>query len=159
MLLGSSGAGKSTLVNALLGEDRQRVGDVRDDGAGRHTTTHRELIDLPSGASLIDTPGMRELQLWSASDGLEETFRDIAALAEECRFRDCAHATEPGCAVLAALSEGALEAERFESWRRLRRELALSRAQDRMRPRPRRRAAYAKSMQHALRDRLREKYD
>jgi ribosome biogenesis GTPase len=158
VLLGSSGVGKSTMVNALLGEDRQRIGDVRDDGAGRHTTTHRELIDLPSGASLIDTPGMRELQLWSASDGLEETFRDITALAGECRFRDCGHETEPGCAVLAALQRGALDAARFESWRGLQRELAyLERRQDAAAASAAR--ASAKSMQHALRDRLREKYD
>lgn len=158
VLLGSSGVGKSTLVNALLDEDRQRVGDARDDGAGRHTTTHRELIDLPSGASLIDTPGMRELQLWSASNGLEETFRDITALAAECRFRDCGHETEPGCAVLAALQRGMLDAARFESWRGLQRELAyLERRQDAATASAAR--AHAKSMQHALRNRLREKYD
>jgi ribosome biogenesis GTPase len=158
VLLGSSGAGKSTLVNALLGEARQRTADVRSDGAGRHTTTHRQLIDLPSGASLIDTPGMRELQLWSAADGLDEAFRDIASLAVECRFRDCAHATEPGCAVLAAVARGALDARRLENWRELGRELAyLERRQDAAAAASAR--AHAKSMQHALRTRLRDKYD
>jgi ribosome biogenesis GTPase / thiamine phosphate phosphatase len=157
VLLGSSGVGKSTLVNALLGEERQRVGEVRNDGRGRHTTTHRELIELPGGASLIDTPGMRELQLWSAADGIEETFRDIALLAEECRFRDCAHVTEPGCAVIAALEHGALDPARLESWRALHRELAyLERRQDAAALAAAK--AYAKSMQHALRDRLRDKY-
>lgn len=156
VLLGSSGTGKSTLVNALLGEDRQRVGALRDDGAGRHTTTHRELIDLPGGASLIDTPGMRELQLWSAADGLEETFRDISALAEECRFRDCAHETEPGCAVLAARDAGTLDVERLESWRALRRELAyLERRQDAAAAAAWK--SFAKSGEHALRARMREK--
>lgn len=156
-LLGSSGTGKSTLVNALAGETLQRVGEVRDDGAGRHTTTHRQLIDLPNGASLIDTPGLRELQLWSAAGGLEETFRDIAELAERCRFRDCTHASEPGCAVLAALERGVLDADRLHHWRELQRELAyLERRQDAAAAAAAR--AYAKSMQHALRDRLRDKY-
>jgi ribosome biogenesis GTPase len=158
VVLGMSGAGKSTLVNALLGEHRQRVAEVRDDGAGRHTTTHRELIELPGGASLIDTPGMRELQLWSAADGLEETFRDIATLAETCRFRDCAHVSEPGCAVLAALEQGVLDQTRLESWRNLQRELAyLERRQNAAAAAAAK--SFARSMQHALRNRLREKYD
>ena len=124
VLIGSSGVGKSTLVNALLGADRQRIAAVRDDGAGRHTTTHRELLDLPGGAFLIDTPGMRELQLWSADEGIENAFDDVATLAEGCRFRDCAHESEPGCAVLAAVERGTLAADRLASWHKLQRELA-----------------------------------
>jgi ribosome biogenesis GTPase len=158
VLLGSSGVGKSTLVNALVGERRQRIGDLRSDGAGRHTTTHRQLIELPGGACLIDTPGMRELQLWSATEGLDETFRDIAALAGQCRFRNCAHDTEPGCAVVAALEGGMLDVSRLKSWRELRRELAyLERRQSAAAAAAAR--SHAKSMQHALRTRLRDKYD
>jgi ribosome biogenesis GTPase len=158
VVLGSSGAGKSTLINTLLGNDRQRVAEVRDDGRGRHTTTHRELIDLPGGASLIDTPGMRELQLWSAADGIEETFRDISTLAADCRFRDCAHVSEPGCAVLAALGRGTLDASRLESWRNLQRELAyLERRQDAAATAAAK--SVARSAQYLLRSRLREKYD
>lgn len=123
-LIGSSGVGKSTLVNALLGVERQATAAVReDDSRGRHTTSHRELIALPGGALLLDTPGMRELQLWGDEDGLGEAFPDVAALAAECRFRDCRHEQEPGCAVLAAAASGALDAARFESWRKLQREL------------------------------------
>jgi ribosome biogenesis GTPase len=123
-LIGSSGAGKSTLVNALLGTPRQSTGGVRpDDSRGRHTTTHRELVPLPGGALLLDTPGMRELQLWGDDTDMDGTFPDIAQLAEGCRFRDCAHEAEPGCAVRAALADGSLEAARFESWGKLRREL------------------------------------
>jgi ribosome biogenesis GTPase len=157
VLLGSSGAGKSTLVNALLGEERQRTVAVRNDGKGRHTTTHRELIDLPSGASIIDTPGMRELQLWSSSEGLDDAFHDIVALAAECRFRDCAHRTEPGCAVLAAIEQGLVDQERLESWRKLARELEyLEHRKDAAAHAAAR--AYARSMQHLLRGRLCEKY-
>ena len=132
VLLGSSGVGKSTLVNALAGAELMATGAIREDDAhGRHTTTHRELILLPSGALVLDTPGMRELGLWKAEEGLSATFADIEALAEECRFRDCAHQSEPGCAVRAALEAGELSPERWRSFGKLQRELAhLQRRED-----------------------------
>ncbi|MGC4120077.1 MAG: ribosome small subunit-dependent GTPase A [Myxococcales bacterium] len=121
-LVGSSGAGKSTLVNALVGEEQMPTGEIREsDGRGRHTTTHRQLVVLPGGGLLLDTPGMRELQL-VGEEGLEAVFADIVALAEGCRFRDCRHDTEPGCAVLKAVESGELSAERFEHYRKLERE-------------------------------------
>jgi ribosome biogenesis GTPase len=123
-LLGSSGVGKSTLVNTLVGEELLATQEVRSDGSGRHTTTRRELIALPGGGLVIDTPGMRELQLWVADHGLEEAFDDVTSLFSQCRFNDCSHEREPGCAVLAALAEGLLAAERWESYRKLERELA-----------------------------------
>jgi ribosome biogenesis GTPase len=130
-LLGSSGVGKSTLANRLLGEELLATGDVRGDGRGRHTTTRRELVLLPGGALLLDTPGMRELQLWADESALDETFADVSALAEECRFTDCAHGSEPGCAVRAALADGSLPQVRWESYRKLQRELrALALKQD-----------------------------
>jgi ribosome biogenesis GTPase len=124
-LLGSSGVGKSTLINRLLGNTRRAIGAVReDDGRGRHTTTHREMIILPSGALLIDNPGMREVGLWGAEDDLDASFADVAALARACRFSDCRHDTEPGCMVRAALQEGSLDESRFEGWHKLQKELA-----------------------------------
>ncbi|HXV33060.1 MAG TPA: ribosome small subunit-dependent GTPase A [Gaiellaceae bacterium] len=122
-LLGSSGVGKSSLLNRLLGWERQETAGVRDDGKGRHTTTRRELVPLPGGGLVLDTPGMRELGLWAAGAGVEETFADVSGLAARCRFADCAHETEPGCAVLAALAAGTLAEERLESYRKLQREL------------------------------------
>jgi ribosome biogenesis GTPase len=122
-LLGSSGVGKSTLLNRLLGWERQEVGGLRTDGKGRHTTTHRELVPFPGGGLVLDTPGMRELGLWEAGAGVGETFADVAELAADCRFADCAHTSEPGCAVRAALADGRLAPERLESYRKLQREL------------------------------------
>ena len=121
VLLGSSGVGKSTLLNRLAGTELMRTAEVAADGTGRHTTTHRELVRLPSGALVIDTPGLRELQFWEGN--LSAAFEDIEALALECRFRDCAHQREPGCAVLAAVDDGRLELDRLRSWRKLQREL------------------------------------
>ena len=125
VLLGSSGVGKSTLVNALLGEERLLTQEIRDDGKGRHTTVRRELVQLPGGGLLVDTPGIRELQLWTADDGLEGAFEDVTSLFAHCRFSDCRHGAEPGCAVKEALAEGRLEAERWESYVKLERELEL----------------------------------
>ena len=123
VLLGSSGAGKSTIANLLLGELRQDVQPVRKgDSRGRHTTTARELFVLPGGALLMDTPGLRELQLWDAAEGVSQAFADIDALAAECRFGDCTHKGEPGCAVQAAVDEGALDEARLENRRKLLRE-------------------------------------
>jgi ribosome biogenesis GTPase / thiamine phosphate phosphatase len=114
-LLGSSGVGKSTIVNRLLGEERLRTAEVREwDAKGRHTTTHRELVPLPGGGVLIDTPGMREIQLWAGEDAVESAFGDIAVLAQGCRFRDCSHTGEQGCAV-----EGAVDVGRLASFRKL----------------------------------------
>jgi ribosome biogenesis GTPase / thiamine phosphate phosphatase len=121
VLLGSSGVGKSTLLNRLAGSDLMRTRAVAADGTGRHTTTHRELVQLPTGALMIDTPGLRELQFWEGD--VSAAFDDIEALALECRFRDCAHASEPGCAVQGAVDDGTLSLDRLRSWRKLQREL------------------------------------
>ncbi|MBE9159083.1 ribosome small subunit-dependent GTPase A [Nodosilinea sp. LEGE 06152] len=122
-LIGSSGVGKSTLTNHFLGVQYQTTQAVRDDDSrGRHTTTGRHLLPLPSGALLIDTPGMRELQLWTTSEGLEATFADIEALAADCRFRDCRHQGEPGCAVEEAIAAGNLDGDRLHSYHKLQRE-------------------------------------
>jgi ribosome biogenesis GTPase len=123
VLLGSSGAGKSTLVNRLLQEERQTTHAVREsDSKGRHTTTSRELFVMPSGTLIIDTPGLRELQLWNAAEGLTQTFADVDELAAQCRFTDCQHKSEPGCAVQAGIEEGTLDGGRLENWRKLLRE-------------------------------------
>jgi ribosome biogenesis GTPase / thiamine phosphate phosphatase len=124
-MLGSSGVGKSTLLNRLLGVDRQEVSAVRDDDdRGRHTTTHRELVSLPSGGLLIDSPGIRELQLWAEGADVNAAFDDVTRLAESCPFTDCTHVHEPRCAVLNALAEGHLDQARYDNYLKLRRELA-----------------------------------
>ena len=132
VMVGASGAGKSTLANLLLGEERMATGAVRaDDGRGRHTTSHRELILLPGGALLLDTPGMRELALNDAEEGVTAAFDDIEALAAACKFSDCSHGNEPGCAVRAALEGGDLEEGRWRSFLKLTRELNhLARRED-----------------------------
>ncbi len=127
VLLGSSGVGKSTLVNHLLGSARQQVNEVGDDDSGRHTTTSRQLIQLPSGGMIVDTPGMRELGMWRDEDtpasGLNSAFEDIYAFAAECRFGDCLHHSEPGCAVQAAIKAGKLEKKRLRNFQKLQKEL------------------------------------
>ena len=126
VLLGASGAGKSTVVNALAGATVMDTGDVRGvDGKGRHTTTHRELVVLPSGAVVIDTPGLRGVALAGSEEGLALAFSDVEELAAACRFADCAHVGEPGCAVQASIDAGDLSTARMESWRKLQRELAF----------------------------------
>ena len=123
-LIGSSGVGKSTLINSLLGEDVIETGGLRNDGKGRHTTTRRELFLLEGGGAVIDTPGMRELGLWDADEGLDRLFADIEALSEMCRFKDCTHGVEPGCAVKEAINDGRLCEERFTSYIKLKAESA-----------------------------------
>jgi ribosome biogenesis GTPase len=142
-LIGPSGVGKSSLVNALVGDELLATGETRKDGAGRHTTTRRELVLLPGGGLIVDNPGMREVHLWLADEGLREVFADVTELVAQCRFRDCRHEREPGCAVQEALASGALDPERWASYRELERELAdleerLAR-RERLRARSRRR--------------------
>jgi ribosome biogenesis GTPase len=131
-LLGSSGVGKSTLLNRLLGAEVQATAAVRaSDSRGRHTTSHREIFRLPGGSLVVDTPGLREIQLWARDEDLSQTFEDVAALAADCRFGDCRHESEPGCRVLAALESGDLPEVRLASYRKLQAELAhLERRQD-----------------------------
>ena len=130
-LLGSSGAGKSTLLNAVAGSTLMDTGAIREsDDRGRHTTTHRELFRLPDGALLVDTPGMREFGVLAEDAALEASFADVASLFPNCRFGDCAHATEPGCAVLAALADGTLSNERWQAYLKLQRELAFDARKD-----------------------------
>ncbi|GAC1535715.1 MAG: ribosome small subunit-dependent GTPase A [Acidimicrobiales bacterium] len=143
-LIGPSGVGKSTLINLLAGMEAMATGATRRDGKGRHTTTHRELLVLASGGVLIDTPGMRSIGLWDADEGLAQTFGDIEDLARECRFADCGHRAEPGCAVRMAVDAGRLDSSRLAHWRKLEDELgAIAERQEATRrataePRPRR---------------------
>ncbi|MDQ2860516.1 MAG: ribosome small subunit-dependent GTPase A [Pseudomonadota bacterium] len=131
VMVGSSGVGKSTLLNALMGSERMATGAVREaDGRGRHTTSHRELIALPGGGLLLDTPGMRELGLWDSDEGVAAVFEDIESLAASCNFGDCGHTNEPGCAVRAALERGALDDGRWQNYRKLQRELAFADAKE-----------------------------
>lgn len=124
-LVGTSGHGKSSLTNALVGAEVLSTRAIRDDGRGRHTSVRRELVLLPGGGAVIDTPGLRSVGLLDGEDGLAHTFADVEALAASCRFDDCAHSTEPGCAVKAALDDGSLPLRRWESWQQLQREAAV----------------------------------
>ena len=124
--VGSSGVGKSTLINRLLGEERLATDGLRNDDKGHHTTTHRELLVLPNGAMVIDTPGMRELGMWDTASGVEQTFADIEALAARCRFRNCSHTSEPGCAVRDAIRRGELDGGRWQSYQKLKNENAYA---------------------------------
>jgi len=159
-LLGSSGVGKSTIINCLLGENRLKTRAVREfDSRGRHTTTHRELIVLPGGGIVIDTPGMREIQVWGDDRGLKQTFGDIEQLADTCQFKDCQHDTEPGCAIKQALEDGSLDQKRYANYARLQKEqqnLALRKNQKEYRQQTR---AWDKKFRnfHKDRERLRKK--
>ena len=157
-LLGSSGVGKSTLINRIVGERLQDTQEVREaDGKGRHTTTSRELLIAPSGVIVIDTPGMREIQPWDAGAGVDAAFGDVAAIAARCRFRDCAHTVEPGCAVQAALSDGSLDLARWQSFLRLGRATAHEvRRVDRQAQQQHK--SHHKKMTKTLRQRVREKH-
>ena len=156
-LLGSSGVGKSTIINRLVGVDLRRTREVREsDSRGRHTTTHRELVKLPEGGLIVDTPGMRELQLWDVQEAVRETFEDIERLADGCHFTDCRHREEPRCAVKAAVAEGRLAATRLESYLKLQDELAHLAAQQDERARLEEKRQ-SKVGSKALRARLREK--
>ena len=123
VLLGPSGAGKSTLINRIVGSDVMRTRLIHRSGEGRHVTSHRQLVLLPGGGMIIDTPGLREAQLWEGEEGLENLFDDIEELALRCRFTDCGHSTEPGCAITVAIADGTLDVARFDSYRKLQREL------------------------------------
>ncbi|NYH52038.1 ribosome biogenesis GTPase [Nocardiopsis arvandica] len=128
VLLGTSGAGKSSLVNAVAGRSLMDTGEIRQDRRGRHTTTHRQLLRLPGGALVLDIPGVRRIDVPGAEEGVDRAFADVAGLAEQCRFRDCRHDAEPGCAVNAAVDEGELDVRRLERWNRLRREAEWNRS-------------------------------
>ncbi len=156
-LLGSSGVGKSTLINRLMGEKVQFTQEVREaDNKGRHTTTQRELLITPDGAIIIDTPGMREIQPWEASAGLAGAFEDVAIIASRCKFRDCQHTVEPGCAVRAALDDGSLDLLRWQGYLRLQRATVhQSRRVDR--PAQQQHRSQMKKLTKSLRQRIREK--
>jgi ribosome biogenesis GTPase len=157
-LLGSSGVGKSTIVNALLGYERQLTGDVReDDQRGRHTTTMRELLTTPGGALLIDSPGMRSIGMWAVEPGLADAFADIEAFAADCRFSDCTHESEPGCAVQRAIGDGSLPRARFENQRKLARESAALAARVDPEARARHRARW-RAIHKSVQVHMRHKY-
>jgi ribosome biogenesis GTPase len=157
-LLGSSGVGKSTLINRLVGEKVQFTQEVREaDNKGRHTTTQRELLVTPDGAIIIDTPGMREIQPWDAAAGLAGAFDDVAAIAARCKFRDCQHTVEPGCAVQAALVDGSLELPRWESYLRLQR-ATLHEVRRVDRPAQQQQRSQMKKLTKSLRQRVHEKH-
>ena len=155
VLLGPSGAGKSTLINRIVGSDLMRTRAIHRSGEGRHMTSHRQLVQLPGGGMIIDTPGLREAQLWEGEDALGSLFADIEQLALRCRFPDCAHASEPGCAVKAALDAGLLDAGRLHGYRKLQRELraVAARSDARLRQDERR-----KWKQIAVANKARERY-
>lgn len=148
-VLGSSGVGKSTLVNRWI-DEAQATADVDWRGKGRHTTTARALLRARNGALLLDTPGMRELALWEADEGVRATFGEVEAIAANCRFRDCKHEGEPGCAIAAALADGTLSADRFAAWQKLRAELAGQTRRTRREER-----AFSKTVRAALRQKRR----
>ena len=125
-LLGSSGVGKSTLINWLTGKETLETREIRDDDKGRHTTTHRELVMLPNGGMVVDTPGMRELGMWDANEGLDMAFHEVEVFFDQCRFRDCTHTTEPGCAVYEAIRHGQLSEQRWQSYLKLKAEDSYS---------------------------------
>jgi ribosome biogenesis GTPase len=155
VLLGPSGVGKSTLINQLMSSDVMRTREIHRSGEGRHMTSHRQLVQLPDGGMIIDTPGLREAQLWEGDEALSAVFEDIEALASRCRFADCSHESEPGCAIRAAIVAGDLDPDRFRGYRKLQRELrAVARKNDaRLRQDERR-----KWRQIAVANRSRERY-
>ncbi len=150
-MVGPSGVGKTSLANALAGRELAATREIREDGRGRHTTTARELHLLPGGALLVDTPGMRELALYDDAAGVEAAYADVTALAAECRFRDCAHRTEPGCAVAAAIDDGRLDPARFAAWRKLEAEAHRQRLRVDARARAEERARI-RTLHRAMRD-------
>ncbi len=157
-LVGSSGVGKSTLLNRLMGAETMKTGGVRgSDDRGKHTTSHRQLIQLPSGALLIDNPGIRELQMWQSDDGLEETFTEISELAKDCRFGDCQHRDEPGCAVQAALAEGKVTRARLRSYWKLRTEQS-NQSERQLHQQRNREKQFTKMIHHTVRDKHKGRY-
>ena len=156
VLLGTSGAGKSSLVNAVAGHSLMDTGEIRQDKRGRHTTTHRQLLALPDGALVLDIPGVRRIDVPGDESGVDRTFADVLAHAEECRFRDCSHDSEPGCAVQAAVDDGELDAHRLARWNRLRRESEWNRSRSDHRVREERKRHW-KSLDKAARDAGRRK--